>query len=400
MNLDSRASAWPEDPDAVGILGGLKVLDLSRIVAGPYCGQMLADHGASVLKVESPAGDDTRQWGRVSADGASSGYYYGLNRNKRNVELDLATELGRDALTHLIDEADVLIENFKVGTMSRWGLGYDDILAVRRPELIYCRISGFGADGPMGGLPGYDAVLQAYGGLMSVNGYADRGALRVGVPIVDIVAANLAFSGVLLALHERGQSGLGQFLDITLLDSVVSLLLPHSLMWATDGLPPVRTGSAHPAVAPYQVFDTDSGEFFLCAGNDRQFRSLVTVLDRPELSEDPRFATNSARLANIDELASIITALVAARDLDELAGALNEVGVPASPVKSVPAALTDPQVLHRRLFIDDGDYRGIGVPIKLSRSQPRRPTPPVPKGADTEHVLGALPRTITSVAEG
>jgi crotonobetainyl-CoA:carnitine CoA-transferase CaiB-like acyl-CoA transferase len=390
MSDNPKTSAWPADQDAVGILEGVKVLDLSRIVAGPYCGQMLADHGAAVLKVEGPDGDDTRLWGKASPDGASSGYYYGLNRNKRNVELDLATPLGQQALARLIEEADVLIENFKIGTMARWDLGYDEVLAARHPRLIYVGISGFGSDGPMGGLPGYDAVLQAYGGLMSVNGYSDRGALRVGVPIVDIVAANLAFSAVLLAIHERNKSGLGQFLDITLLDSVISLLLPHSFMWAMDDVPPQRTGSAHPAVAPYQTFETDTGEFFLCAGNNRQFRSLMTILGRPKLVEDPRFATNAARLGHVTELAAIISDLIACRDQEELARELNDAGVPASPVKSVPDALTAAQTLHRDLFIDDGTYRGVGVPIKLSRSRPRRPRPPVPKGADTEQVLRAL----------
>jgi crotonobetainyl-CoA:carnitine CoA-transferase CaiB-like acyl-CoA transferase len=382
--------SWPDDPDAVGILQGLKVLDLSRIVAGPYCAQMMADQGASVLKVESPAGDDTRQWGRPSPDGASSGYYYGLNRSKRNIELDLSTDLGRQALTRLVDEADIVVENFKIGTMERWGLGYENVLAPRRPSLVYCRISGFGAGGPMGGLPGYDAVLQAYGGLMSVNGYADRGPLRVGVPIVDIVAANLAFSGILLALRERDTSGLGQFLDITLLDSVVSLLLPHSLIWAMDGQPPVRTGAAHPAVTPYQVFQTAHGDFFIAAANDRQFRSLVTVLGRQELADDPRYSTNPERVKHMDELAEELSQLIAKHDLDDLARQLNRAEVPSSPVKSVPEAMASEQIRSREMFIDNEDYRGVGVPIKMSRSRPRRPKHPVPKGHDTERVLSAL----------
>ena len=386
----TEGSAWPRDPDAVGILEGIRVLDLSRIVAGPYCAQMLADHGASVLKVEGPDGDDTRQWGKLSPDGASSGYYYGLNRNKRNIVLDLGTSLGQDAIRGLIGEADVLIENFKIGTMERWGLGYEDVLAERCPELVYCRISGFGADGPMGGLPGYDAVLQAYGGLMSVNGYADRGPLRVGVPIVDILAANMAFSAILLALHERDRSGQGQFCDITLLDSVLSLLLPHSVMWAMDDVPPRRTGAAHPAVAPYQTFETPTGDFFLCAGNDRQFRSLLTILGHPELAEDQRFATNSARLEHVDALADIISKLLTGWDHEALARELNAAGVPASPVNSVPEALTASQTGHRNLFVDDDQYRGVGVPIRFSRSRSRRPTAPVPKGADTEAVLKAL----------
>jgi crotonobetainyl-CoA:carnitine CoA-transferase CaiB-like acyl-CoA transferase len=393
--VKAQESAWPVDEEAVGILERLKVLDLSRVVAGPYCAQMLADHGASVLKVEGPGGDDTRQWGKLSADGASSGYYYGLNRNKRNMVLDINTSRGKEVLSRLIDEADVLIENFKFGTMEAWGFDYESVIAPRRPALIYCRVSGFGADGPMGGLPGYDAVLQAFGGLMSVNGYADRGALRVGVPIVDIIAANLAFSAILLALRERDQSGLGQFLDIALLDSVLSLLLPHSFMWAMDGVPPQRTGSAHPAVAPYQVFDTEGGEFFISAGNDRQFRSLMTILERPDLSEDPRFVTNSQRIAHVEELAGTISELIKGRDLDELAHELIDSGVPSSAVKSVPEALTSPQVLHRDMFIDDENYRGIGIPIKMSRSRPRRPMAPLPMGADTEGVLirmGLVPR--------
>jgi crotonobetainyl-CoA:carnitine CoA-transferase CaiB-like acyl-CoA transferase len=184
-----------------------------------------------------------------------------------------------------------------------------------------------------------------------------------------------------------------------LLDSVVSLLLPHSFMWAMDGLPPVRTGSAHPAVAPYQTFDTKAGEFFLCAGNNRQFRSLMTILGQPELVGDPRFATNAARLANVSELAAIISDLIGDRDQDEIARELNNAGVPASPVKSVPDALTADQTLHRGLFIDDGIYRGVGVPIKLSRSRPRRPRPPLPKGTDTEQVLRALGLTATAAQQ-
>ncbi|RZL85325.1 MAG: CoA transferase [Rhodococcus sp. (in: high G+C Gram-positive bacteria)] len=385
-----RSSAWPVDEHTDGVLSGLKVLDLSRVLAGPYCAQMMADHGASVLKVEAPAGDETRQWGTLSDDGNTSSYYSGLNRSKRNIELDLTTPLGKEALRRLLDEADVVVENFKIGTMARWGFDYAHDLAPRRPELVYCRISGFGADGVMGGMPGYDAVLQAYGGLMSINGYPDRGPLRVGVPIVDIVAANLAFSGILLALQDRHRTGLGQFVDISLLDSVTSLLVPHSANWAMTGMQPQRTGAAHPAVAPYQTFDTPAGEFFIGTGNDRQFRSLMTVLGRPELADDPNFSSNPARIAHVGELGTLIAALVANRDLDELARELNKAGVPSSPVKTIGEALTDEQVLHRELFIDDGEYRGVGIPIKLSRSKPRQPIAPAAKGADTDTILRDL----------
>ncbi len=389
MTATNTTSPWTFDEHSNGALSGIKVLDLSRVLAGPYCAQMMGDHGASIIKVESPMGDETRQWGTLSPDGSSS-YYYGLNRNKQNIELDLTTRYGQDVLRKLLEEADVVVENFKIGTMARWGFDYDSVLASARPELVYCRISGFGADGVMGGMPGYDAVLQAYGGLMSINGYPDRGPLRVGVPIVDIVAANLAFSGILLALHDRHRTGLGQFVDISLLDSVSSLLVPHSGNWAMTGTDPARTGAAHPSVAPYQTFDTPSGEFFIGTGNDRQFRSLMTVLGRPEIADDTRFSSNPLRVAHVAELSELIAGAVADRDLDELSRQLNSAGVPASPVKTIGEALTDEQTLHRNLFIDDGDYRGVGVPIKLSRSMSQKPVPPARKGAHTAQILNRL----------
>lgn len=384
------SSPW-RSTSGTGILHGLKVLDLSRVLAGPYCAQMLADHGADVIKVEGPDGDETRGWGPpFHLDGTSS-YYYGLNRNKRNVCLNLKAGFGQDVLERLLDEADIVVENFKIGTMAKWGLGYEEVLADRRPDLIYCRISGFGADGPMGGLPGYDAVLQACGGLMSVNGFPDREPLRVGVPIVDIVAANLAFSGILLALRERSESGRGQMVDISLLDSVVSILHPHAAGWSASGQTPKRTGGAHPVVAPYQVFKTKSGgDFFISAANDRQFRSLMTILGEPDLPDDTRFVDNAARIVNVAELADIITELIGVWDIDELAQALISAGVPSSPVNDIGTALSSPQVRHRGLFVDTDSYRGVGVPIKFSRSPSHPPTAPVPHGADTESVLSAL----------
>ena len=373
-----------------GSLDGIRVLDLSRVLAGPLCTQMLADHGADVVKIEPPAGDDTRWLGPPFEASGDAAYFSAVNRGKRAIGLDLARAEGKAVLLHLLEQADVLVENFIPGTMKRWGLDFEADLSARFPRLIYCSISGFGADGPLGALPGYDAVLQAYGGLMSINGYPDRGPLRVGVPIVDIVAANLAFSGILLALQDRHRTGLGQFVDISLLDSVTSLLVPHSANWAMTGMQPQRTGAAHPAVAPYQTFDTPAGEFFIGTGNDRQFRSLMTVLGRPELADDPNFSSNPARIAHVGELGTLIAALVANRDLDELARELNKAGVPSSPVKTIGEALTDEQVLHRELFIDDGEYRGVGIPIKLSRSKPRQPIAPAAKGADTDTILRDL----------
>src|SRR5690606_30737863 len=261
-----------------------------------YTAQMLADQGAEVLKVEAPGGDETRSWGPPFLDeGASSAYYASLNHSKDNIALDLRTDEGREILGHLIAGADVVVENFKAGTMARWGFDFETVLARRHPRLIYCRITGFGVDGPMGGLPGYDAVLQSFGGLMSVNGYPDGNPLRVGVPIVDIVTAHLAVNGILLALLERHRDGRGQLVDATLLDGVISLLHPHAANWIVGGEVPRRTGDFHPTVVPYQVFRAADGDLFVSAANNRQFRALVTTLGVPELAEDPRFRTNGDR---------------------------------------------------------------------------------------------------------
>lgn len=382
-----------------GALRGVRVLDLSRVLAGPLCGQMLADHGADVIKVEGPGGDETRSWGPPYVAPETSAYFNGLNRSKRNLGLDLSSPAGQEVLARLIAQSDVVVENFKVGTMERWGLGYDSVLAERHPALVYCRISGYGADGPMGGLPGYDAALQSFGGLMSINGLADSPPLRVGVPIVDMGAAQLAFSGVLLALQERHLSGLGQFIDVSLLDSVISLLHPHSAAWAATGQVPVRTGLRHPFVAPYQVFETATGPFFISAANNRQFASLMAVLGRPEMASDPRFADNDGRNANFDALEAELVRLLAGHDRELLSEQLIAAGVPASPVNDIGQALTSPQVLHRELFIDRDGYRGVGVPLKLSRSGSTAPTPPRRRGADTRSVLAEVGLSPNEIGE-
>jgi len=390
--IDGRA-AWraAEQNTGVGVLAGLRVLDLSRVLAGPYTAQTLADHGAEVIKVEAPTGDETRGWGPpFDESGQSSAYYAGLNHSKENICLDLRTTAGRDVLRHLLDGADVVIENFKAGTMARWGFDYETVLTETNPRLVYCRITGFGVDGPMAGLPGYDAVLQSFGGLMSVNGYPDGNPLRVGVPVVDIVAAHMAVSGILLALTERERSGRGQLVDITLLDSVISLLHPHASNWVSSGKVPQRTGDYHPTVVPYQVFAARDGDFFVSAANDRQFRSLVAVLGVPELADDPRFLSNGVRSRHRDELSALLAERIARWNRDDLAAELERAGVAASPVNTVDQALTAPQTVHRGLFLDTVDYRGLGVPIKLGRSSTRTPRRAVPRGADTEAILGAM----------
>ncbi|WP_280493341.1 CaiB/BaiF CoA transferase family protein [Nocardia asiatica] len=390
--VDGRA-AWraADTATGAGVLSGLRVLDLSRVLAGPYTAQMLADQGAEVIKVEGPGGDETRGWGPPFVDeGASSAYYASLNHSKDNIGLDLRTDEGREILAHLLAGADVVIENFKAGTMARWGFDFEAVLAQRHPRLIYCRITGFGVDGPMGGLPGYDAVLQSFGGLMSINGYPDGNPLRVGVPIVDIVTANFAVNGILLALLERERSGRGQLVDLALLDSVISLLHPHAANWIASGRVPQRTGDFHPTVVPYQVFRAADGDFFVSAANDRQFRSLVTTLGVPELADDPRFTTNGQRHTHREELVAILAERIATWSRAELALRLEQAGVAAAPVNTVDEALQAAQTRHRGLFLETRDYRGVGVPVKLSRSPHRPPRPAAPRGAATAAVLSAM----------
>jgi len=350
-----------------GALAGIRVLDLSRILGGPFCGQILGDHGADVLKVEPPQGDDTRTWGPPFQDGVAS-YYVGLNRNKRVQHLDFSTEAGRERLLELAGQADVLVENFKIGTMERWGLGYDT-LSQRFPGLIWCRVSGFGADGPLGALPGYDAAIQAMSGIMSVNGEAGGEPLRVGLPVVDMVTGLNAVIGILLALQERHRSGKGQFIEAALYDSGISLLHPHAANWFMDGRVPQRTGNAHPNIYPYDTFRTGTEPLFLAIGNDRQFATLCDILGCPELPRDARYAQAGDRSRNRVALKQALEAALAGFDAADLVGRLMAANVPAAPVLAVDAALEHPHTAHREMVVDiGGTYRGLGAPIKLSRT--------------------------------
>lgn len=352
---------------SAGALAGIRVLDISRILGGPYCGQILGDHGADVLKVEPPGGDDTRTWGPPFRDGVAS-YYHGLNRNKRIQHLDLTTAEGREKLLALVAQADVLIENFKTGTMERWGIGYD-VLSQRFPRLVWCRVSGFGSDGPLGALPGYDAAVQAMTGIMSINGEADGGPLRVGLPVVDMVTGLNAVIGVLLALQERHRSGRGQFVEAALYDSGLSLLHPHAANWFMDGRNPKRTGNAHPNIYPYDALRTGTDPVFVAVGNDRQFAAFCRVIGVPQLAEDPLFTTAGARSAHRDQLKPRLEAALAAHDGRTLVDDLMAAGVPAAPVLPVDAALRHPHTAHRQMVVDlPGGYRGIGAPVKLSRT--------------------------------
>jgi crotonobetainyl-CoA:carnitine CoA-transferase CaiB-like acyl-CoA transferase len=358
-----------------GALSGVRVVDLSRVLGGPFCTQILGDHGADVLKLEPPTGDETRHWGPPFEAGLAS-YFIGVNRNKTGLTLDLAHGEGQVFLRRLLADADVLIENFKPGTLEKWGLGYETLKS-EFPRLIHCRVSGFGAEGPLGGMPGYDACAQAMCGLMSVNGEKDGPATRVGLPVVDMVTGLNATVAILMALQERHRSGLGQFLDITLFDCAISLLHPHAANFFGNGRVPERSGNAHPNIAPYETVSTAQGELFLAIGNDRQFRVLVTELGQPELADDERFATNADRLKNRPALHAELKALLSNHKAALLATHLLECGVPAAPVLNVEEILNHPHTKARGMVLDQDGYRGIASPVKLSRTPAKlRKLPP------------------------
>jgi crotonobetainyl-CoA:carnitine CoA-transferase CaiB-like acyl-CoA transferase len=349
-----------------GALQGLRIVDLSRVLSGPYCTQILADHGADVLKIEPPAGDETRTWGPPFVDDVAS-YFQGVNRNKRGMCLDLSQPEGRDRVLELLAQADVLVENFKAGTMMRWGLAYEEI-SERFPTLVYCSISGFGSDGPLGGLPGYDAAVQAMSGIMSVNGDPSGAATRVGIPIVDMVTGLNATIGIMMALHERERSGRGQHVELSLFDCALSILHPHTANFLASGKIPLRTGNAHPNISPYDTVPTRTTPIFLAVGNDRQFRRLCEVLDVSELADRSEFRTNRDRCTNRVELTRQLAALMREHDGEELAEGLMKAGVPCSGVLDVKMALNHPHTLHRNMLVRIDDYQGIASPIRLGRT--------------------------------
>lgn len=351
-----------------GALDGIRVIDLTRVLGGPYCTQVLGDHGAEVIKIEPPQGDEVRDWGPPFRDGTAS-YFIGVNRNKRTLALDLAKPEARAVLLRLLATADVLIHNFKVGTLERWGLGYADALAAKFPRLIYCHISGFGPDGPLGGLPGYDAAVQAVSGLMSINGTAESGPIRMGTPLVDLGTGLNAVIGILLAIHDRHRTGKGQAVDVSLYDSAVALLHPQAANYLMSGKPPQRIGNAHPNISPYDSYKTGTGPIFLAVGNDRQFERLCAELGAPELPRDPRFRTNADRSVNRDALKAELERLLANHDGTRLADRLIRLGVPCGAVLDVPEVLTAPHTKHRAMVLEEGAYQGTGIPIKMSRTK-------------------------------
>src|SRR5580658_6322149 len=314
-----------------GALSGVKVIDLTRVLGGPYCTMILSDHGAEVIKIEPPQGDEVRDWGPPFHDGDAS-YFIGINRNKHAISLDIGKPAGREVLLRLLDGADVLTENFKPGSMEKWGLGYREVLSQRFPGLIHCRISGFGGDGPLGGLPGYDAILQAMTGLMSVNGDASTGPMRLGTAMVDMGTGLYAAIGILMALHERGQSGRGQYLDMTLYDCGMALLHPQAANYFLNGKRPAGTGNPHPNLVPYDKYPTRTCDIFIASGNNGQFRKLCEIIGCPELADDPRFANNGERNVNRIVLTEALRTAFAGHDGNEIALKLIRGGVPAGPV--------------------------------------------------------------------
>ena len=387
--------AAPKSPS--GALTGIRVVDLSRVLGGPYCTQILSDHGARVVKVEPPMGDETRTWGPPFVEGTAS-YFLGVNRNKQDIVLDLSRPEGREAVLRLLADADVLVENFKTGTMEKWGLGFEEVLRERFPRLIHCRVSGFGGDGPLGGAPGYDAVAQAMGGLMSVNGDPASGPTRIGIPIVDMTTGLNAVIGILLALAERQRSGQGQFVEATLFDTAVGLLHPHAANWFVNGQVPVLAGSGHPNVVPYDKFETRSGEVFLGIGNDGQFRKFCAFVGAPELATDARYASNGERNRNRIALRASIESLLADRDAAELCEGLLKAGIPAGPVNQLPQVLQHPHTLHREMVVEfDNGQRGLGIPVKLSRTPGSVHAAAPTLGQHTREVLLGLGYSSTEV---
>ena len=372
-----------------GPLEGLVVVDLTRVLSGPYCTMQLADMGARVIKVEQPGrGDDTRAWGPPFI-GAESAYFLSINRNKESLTLDLKS--GRAVLERLLDRADVLVENFRPGAMERLGLGYAAV-AARWPRLVYCSISGFGQTGPRRDQPGYDAVVQAEGGLMSITGEADGPAFRLGVAIADIVSGMFAAQGIALALLARARTGRGQHVDIGMLDSTAALLTYQAAIYFATGQPPTRMGNRHPTIVPYETFEASDGEFVLAVGSEGLWRRFCELLDAPGVAEDPRFATNRDRVSHYEILRPLLAERILQRSRAEWIERLMAAGVPCGSVRDVSEVLRDPQMTAREMIAAVehaavGSVQVLGVPIKLSETPGTVRAAPPTLGQHTDRIL-------------
>lgn len=388
---------------SAGALDGVRVLDLSRVLAGPWATQILADLGAEVVKVEHPqGGDDTRGWGPPFVereDGSrDAAYYFVANRNKRSIALDISCPEGQEAVRRLAAQSQVLVENFKLGGLAKYGLDYNSLRQVN-PALVYCSVTGFGQTGPDAKRPGYDYLIQGRSGLMSITGQPDGqpGAepMKVGVATSDLSAGLYATIGILAALRHAERTGEGQHLDISLLDCQVSLLANQAQNYLVSGKTPVRLGNAHPNVAPYQVFESADGYLILAVGNDRQFAAFCHEAGVPALSEDPRFARNADRVANREALAEVIQPMMHQRSSDDWFRALEAASVPCGPINSIDKVFEDPQVLARDMRLDMPLPNGTSVPqvaspLRLSATPPRYRTAPPALGEHTAEVLAEL----------
>ncbi|SOB76295.1 Crotonobetainyl-CoA:carnitine CoA-transferase CaiB [Marinobacter sp. LV10R510-11A] len=381
-------------------LAGIKVLDISRVLAGPWCGQMLADMGADVIKVERPgSGDDTRNWGPPWLAGTQeSAYYLCANRGKRSVTVDMAKPEGQAVIKQLVAQSDVLLENFKVGGLKRYGLDYASLKALN-PKLIYCSITGFGQDSPYAHRPGYDFMIQAMGGIMSLTGNPDgepgAGPMKSGVAFTDVFTGLYASNAVLAALYQRRDSGLGCHIDMALMDVQVGVLANQALNYLTSGDVPQRLGNAHPNIVPYQAVATLDGHMIVAVGNDQQFKRFCTVLSLPALADDPLFATNGARVNHRELLVPQLEAALARRSTDEWLAAFEAVGVPCGPINTLDRVFDDPHVKARKLkqtlpHPQAGQVNLVANPIRINGAQMSATTAPPHLGQHTESVLEEL----------
>ncbi|MEK9671212.1 MAG: CoA transferase [Rhodospirillaceae bacterium] len=373
-----------------GALDGIRVLDFSRVLAGPWCGMILGDLGAEVIKVESPEGDDLRHFVPPSLEGESA-YFQITNRNKRSIVIDLKTEEGREIARGLAMTSDVVIENLRRGAMEKYGLGYGDLKS-ENPGLIYCAVSGYGRTGPMADRAGYDFLIQAESGLMSIIGDADQPPMKVGAAVTDLIAGQFAVTGVLAALYHRKETGQGQFVDAALLDAAVTLLGNQGSDYLMTGNRPKRRGNDHPSVVPYRPFDTADLPLALAIGADRQFRKFAAVLGQPELTDDPRFKTNGARADNREALYEILEAVLKTRTRDEWLKDLLAAGLPAGAIRTVDEVLEAPEIKARDMVVEVdhaaiGRERIVGSPLKLSETPVTIRSAPPTLGQHTVEVL-------------
>ena len=390
-------NTYPDSPPPPGCLAGLRVLDLTRVLAGPTCTQMLGDLGAEVIKIERPgAGDDTRGFRPPVMPGTGeSAYFVGANRNKQSVTLDIASPEGQAIVRRLLARCDILVENFKVGTLPRYGLGWEQVHA-DFPGLVYCSITGFGQTGPYAPRPGYDGLIQAFGGVMSLTGEPDGLPQKVGVPVADLFAGLYGCIGILAALRHRERTGEGQHIDIGMLDTSVAWLANQAMNYLATGENPQRLGNQHPNIAPYQVFPTGDGHIVLSIGNDPTFRRFCEAFS-PALAEDPRFATNALRVANRDAVTAALTPVMRQFSTREWVARLEALKIGCGPINRLSEVFADPHVLARGMVVEMAHPQGEGGvvkvvanPVKLSATPPAYRLSPPALGQHTDAVLSGL----------